>query len=163
MSAAISRPRMLRAGIAAIDRTTLVGSIVPRAIDEYDIGVFLYALEDDFPAVWRNVEIPNVEVGGQVSQLALCSGVEIDEPQVLVFYLSAHRDKCASAVKEPQTSGSARQREIRNCMGPGGGGHRLHLECGSDVRARVHEEISVWRPHRIESVFLDQRNVRAVQ
>ena len=51
-----------------------VVSIVPREIDEHDIRLLLHALEDDLTAIWRNVEIPNVEVGRQVSQLALTRG-----------------------------------------------------------------------------------------
>ena len=47
--------------------------IVPREINEHDIRVFLHALEDDLTAIWRNVEIPNVEVGRQVRQLTFRS------------------------------------------------------------------------------------------
>ena len=79
----------------------------PREIDEHDFRVFLHALEDDLAAVWSNVEIPKVEVGRQVGQLALGSCLQIDQPEVLVLALSPHQHECVSPLKEAQTSGSA--------------------------------------------------------
>ena len=73
-------------------RCERVGS-TPLEIDQHDIPVFLYALQHDLTAIWRNVEISNVEVGREVGQLALRSRLQIDEPEILVLYLAAHDDK----------------------------------------------------------------------
>ena len=48
-----------------------VGSM--REINEHNIRLFLHALEDDLSAIWRNVEIPNVEVWRKICHLALRS------------------------------------------------------------------------------------------
>ena len=96
--------------------------------------------------------------GGRLVNWRSAPVSEIDEPEVLVLDLSAHHHQRASSVKEAQASGSARQREIRNRVGGAVGGHRLHRERGSDVRARVDEEVSGRRPHGIDGVFPNQRN-----
>ena len=86
------------------------------------------ALEQELLAVGRHVEIPKVEVGGEVGQLAFGPGLEIDEPEVLVLYLSAHHHERASPEQKAQTSRSAGQREMWNGVGVAGRRHGFHRE-----------------------------------
>ncbi len=45
---------------------------------QHHIGVFLDTFENNVAAVWRNVEIANVEIGGEVGQLALGARLQVD-------------------------------------------------------------------------------------
>lgn len=44
------------------------------------VGMFFGAFEDDVATVWGNVEVANVEAGGQVGQLRFGARFEIDAP-----------------------------------------------------------------------------------
>src|ERR1700690_2450122 len=53
------------------------------ALDEQNARALLNAVEDDFGAVRRNVEIADHEACWQISQLALGSGLRIQLPEIL--------------------------------------------------------------------------------
>ena len=54
-------------------------------IQQHYVGVLLRSFEDNFAAVWRDIEVANVEVGSDVGQLPLGARLEIDEPEVLML------------------------------------------------------------------------------
>ncbi len=58
-------------GSAAVNR------LIPGEIQQYYIRVLLHSFEDDFTAVWGNVERANIEVGREVGQLLFGTGFQV--------------------------------------------------------------------------------------
>jgi len=73
-------------------------------IQQHYVGVLLRSFEDNFAAVWRDIKIANVKVGGDVGQLPLDARVEIDEPQVLMLNIPSQEHECPSSRQEGQVS-----------------------------------------------------------
>jgi hypothetical protein len=77
-----------------LDRTaTATKASRSRKIQHHHIGTLLDSFQDDFPAVWGEVEIANIEVGRKIRQLPLGARVQIDEPEILMLYLSPQDQK----------------------------------------------------------------------
>ena len=55
-----------------------------REIDQHHLGVFLHSLEDDFAAVWGNVEVTNIEIRREIGQLPLSAGFGVNQPQIFM-------------------------------------------------------------------------------
>ncbi len=53
-------------------------SLLMREIQQGHIRTLLRSFEDNFTAIWGNVEVANVEVRGEVGQLPLGTRVQID-------------------------------------------------------------------------------------
>lgn len=60
-----------------------------REIHEHYVGALLHSFEDDFAAVRGYVKVADIEVGGEVSQLAFGAGFEVDEPEILMLNFSS--------------------------------------------------------------------------
>jgi hypothetical protein len=79
---------------------TSLRRLISGEIKQHDIRAFLHSFEDDFTAVWGDVEGLNIEVGRKVRQLPLIASVEVDEPEILVLHLSSQEHESPSAVQE---------------------------------------------------------------
>src|SRR5580658_5226871 len=66
-------------------------------IQQHHIRVFLHSLEHNLTPVRRNVEVANVEIGGEVGQLSLRARFQVDEPEILVLNLSSQQHQRPSA------------------------------------------------------------------
>ena len=84
--------------------------------------MLLHSFEDDFTAVWGNVEGANIEVGREVGQLSLGTRLQVYEPEILVLNLSSQEHERPSSVQEGKVSSSPGQ-------GQGWQGMRRSLGC----------------------------------
>jgi len=48
-------------------------------VQQHHIRTLLHSFEDDFTAIRRDVEVANVEVGTEMSQLLLGAGFDVDQ------------------------------------------------------------------------------------
>jgi hypothetical protein len=72
-----------------LDRTaTATKASRSRKIQHHHIGTLVDSFQDDFAAVWGEVEIANIEVGRKIRQLPFRGCVQVDEPEILVLDLS---------------------------------------------------------------------------
>lgn len=60
----------------------------------------LHSFKDDRAAVGGNIKTPNVEVCGDLGQLALGAGFQINEPEILVLNVTAQEDERAPSGEE---------------------------------------------------------------
>ena len=58
-------------------------------IQQRHIRALLHSFEDNFTTIRRDVEVANVEVGSEVSQLPLDARLQVDEPEVFMLNLSS--------------------------------------------------------------------------
>lgn len=107
-------------------------------------------------AVGGDVEVVDVEAGGEIGQLVLDTGIEIDEPEIFVLNLSSEDDERMSSRQENEMPGAA---------GEGQGGHGMRCRLGSDsfhgklgayVGSRVKQKASVWRPGGIDGILVQE-------
>ena len=49
-------------------------------IQQHNIRALLHSFEDNFTAVWGDIEVANVEIGSELGQLPLDAGVKFDRP-----------------------------------------------------------------------------------
>lgn len=130
--------------------TRLSLALWPRQIEECDVGEILDSLEDDFVAVWGDVEIANVEVWREVGQLALGARVEVNEPEILVLNFTAQENERAATGQEGYVSRAASERQRRQNVRCSIGCDGLYRKCGADVGSRVDNELPVGRPGGID-------------
>jgi len=50
---------------------------LPSKVDEHNVRTFLHPFQDNFTAVWGNVEVPSVEIAWHVGQLPLSAGLRV--------------------------------------------------------------------------------------
>src|SRR5262245_60359814 len=82
-----------------------------RSVDQNDVRTPLDALETDFTAVTRHVEVPNTEAAAEIRQLAFVSRLEVDQPEILMFNLPSERDERPPFRHEGEPSGTAGQHQ----------------------------------------------------
>jgi hypothetical protein len=88
----------------------------PREIQQHHIRALLHSFEDNFTAVWGDVEVANVEVTSEVSQLSLGARLQVDEPEILMLNLSSQEHECQSSSQKGQVSSPrVRVRAGRGC------------------------------------------------
>ena len=63
-------------------------------IEQNYIGEVLLSFEDNFTAVWGDVEAVNVEVWSEVGQLPFGARLQINEPEILMLNLSSQEYEC---------------------------------------------------------------------
>src|SRR5882724_10782111 len=127
-------------------------------IQQCHIGLFLHSFEDDFTAIRGNIESVDIEVGGKIRQLPLGTGLQVDEPEILVPDFASQNYQCPSSVQEGQVSSSPSQGHVRKRMRRSLGGDCFHGKRSADVRSRIDNETAVWRPHGIDRVLADEKN-----
>lgn len=76
ISSVAARRGFLELGSAALASAGLTGDtnaagLWPGEIQQHHIGVLMQSFEDNFTTIWRDIEVANVEVGGEVAQLPL--------------------------------------------------------------------------------------------
>jgi hypothetical protein len=49
----------------------------PGKVEEHNVGTLLHSFQDNFTAVWGNVEVPNIEIARNVGQLPLSAGLRV--------------------------------------------------------------------------------------
>src|ERR1700726_2385806 len=76
----------------------------PGEIQQHYIRALLHSFENNFAAVWGDVEVSNVEVGSEVGQLPLGARLQVDEPEILMLDLSSQEHECPSSRKKGQVS-----------------------------------------------------------
>jgi hypothetical protein len=81
----------------------------PGEIQEHHIRELLHSCEDNFASVWRDVEVANIEVGGEVGQLVLCTRLQVDQPEILVLNLSPQEYQRSSSRKCGEVSSAPRE------------------------------------------------------
>jgi hypothetical protein len=60
-----------------------------REVQQHDIRALLHSFDYHFTAVWGDVEVAYVEVGGEIGQLPLGTCLQIDEPEIFMSNLSS--------------------------------------------------------------------------
>jgi hypothetical protein len=78
-------------------------------IEDGNVGALLCSFEDDLLAVWGDIKVADIEIGREVSELALGAGVEVQEPEILVFDLTVQEHKSAASREEGDVAGAARE------------------------------------------------------
>jgi len=73
-------------------------------IYEYHLRVFLHSFEDNFAAVWGNIEVANIEVGREIRQLPFRARFHVDQPQILMPNVSLQEDESTPSGQEDQVS-----------------------------------------------------------
>ena len=121
-----------------------------REIQQHHIGALLHSFEDNFAAVWRDVEVANVEVGSEVGQLPLGARLQVDEPEILMLNLSSQEHECSSSRQEGQVSSPPSQGQGRQGMRCGVGRDGFHRKRGAYVGPRVDNEAAIGCPHGID-------------
>jgi hypothetical protein len=96
--------------------------------------MLLHSFEHNFTAVRRNVEVPDVEVRSEMSQLPLGSRLQVDLPKILMLNLSSQKHECTSSIQEGQVPSSASQCQGRQAMRRGLGRGGFHRKRRADVR-----------------------------
>jgi len=59
--------------------------LAPSQLDQHDVGLRVHALADQLAPVGRDVEVAYLELRRQVGERLLGSGLEVDEPEILVI------------------------------------------------------------------------------
>ena len=85
-------------------------------IQQHHIRMLLHSFDDNFPAIRGDIEVANVEAGSEPGQLALGTGLQVDEPNVLVLNLSSQKHERLSSGQEDQVSSPPRQGKGRQGM-----------------------------------------------
>src|SRR5882762_3306458 len=124
-------------------------------VQQHHIRTLLHSFEDDFTAIWRDVEVANVEVGSEMSQLLLGAGLHVDQPKILMLNLSSQKHECPSPAQEGQVPSSASQGKGWQRTRYGLGRDGFHRKRGTDVGSRVDNKAAIGRPYGIDRVFLD--------
>src|SRR6202158_2985199 len=132
-----------------------------REIELHHIRALLHSFEDNFTAVWGDVEVSNVEVGSEIGQLPLGACVQVDEAEVIVLNLASQEHECPSSGQEGQMSSPPSQGQGRQGMRSGLGRDGFHRERGADVGSRIDNEAAVVRPRGIDRVLPDKKGGRA--
>ena len=104
-----------------------------RQVQQDDIGALLRSFQDNFAAVWGDVEVANIEIRSEIGQLPLGGGPEVDEPEILVVNLSAKQHEPSVSRQESEVPGSACEGQSRHRMRCGLGGHGFHLKRRANV------------------------------
>ena len=81
-----------------------LGGLWSGEIQQHHIRMLLRSFKDNFAAVWRDVEVANVEVGSEVGQLPLGARLKVDEPEILMLDLSSQEHECPSSRQKGQVS-----------------------------------------------------------
>jgi hypothetical protein len=92
-------------------------------------------IEDDFTAVSRYVEVADGKLATEIGQLPLASGLEVDEPELLVRDVSFHDHQLIFHAQKGQPPGAPRQYEVRQVVRRRVRIHRLHRKRRTDIRA----------------------------
>jgi len=71
-----------------------------RKIQQHHFRAFLHSLENNFAAVWRDVEVANVEVQRNAGQLPFGARLQINEPEIFMLNLSSQEHERASSRQE---------------------------------------------------------------
>src|ERR1700733_3532505 len=103
------RPRMKKSVPCSLMRAPLPKNEQsgPGKIQHDYVGTVLHPLQNNFMAVWRNVEVVDFEVGSQVGQLPLSACLPVDNPEIFVLYFSPQNHEGPSSGKEGQMPGPA--------------------------------------------------------
>ena len=115
-----------------------------------ELGILLDAVEHDFRAVRRDVEVLDDEVARQLAEHALGAALQVDQPQVLVAEVTAQQHQRLAVLQEGDAPCAARQHHTRHRVGTTVGRGRPQRKGRTDVRARVDHELTVRRPGRVE-------------
>src|SRR5262249_3191349 len=67
-------------------------------IQQHHVRALLCSFEDNFMAVWGDVEIANVEVRTKIGQLPLSAVLQVKQPKILMLDLPAEQHECASTI-----------------------------------------------------------------
>jgi len=72
-------------------------------VQQHHIRTLLHSFEDDFTAIWRDVEVANVEVGERnESNCRSVAGLHVDQPKILMLNLSSQKHERPSSAQEGQ-------------------------------------------------------------
>src|SRR5882724_12842003 len=104
-------------------------------------------------SVWRDVEVANVEVGSEVGQLALCTRLQIDQPEILVLNLSPQEDQRSPPRKDGEVSSTPSEGKSRQRTHHGVGCNGFQRKCRANVGSRIGNEVAVGRPRRIDRIL----------
>ena len=137
-------------------RTSVVADITFGEIQHDYVGTVLHSLQDNFMAVWRNVEVVDFEVGRQVGQLSLSACLPVDNPEIFVLYFSPQNHEGPSSGKESQMPGPAGKFHGRQSVRFAFGSDGLNGKRGPNVGARVDNEASVGCRHRVDGILANK-------
>ena len=112
-------------------------------IEKGDVGALLDTFKDQFVGVGGDVEVANVEVGGEIGELALDAGFEVDEPKIFVLDFAAEEDERVCVGEEGDVTGAASEREIRKRVRGGLGRDGFQGKGGADVGTGADDELAV--------------------
>ncbi len=104
-----------------------------RKIKQRNVRAILYAFQNKFVAVGGDVEVANVEIRWEISQFTFGPGVQVDEPQILMFDVSSQDHECVAPWKEGEMSSPASEGESLQRIGCCVGRDGLHGERCADV------------------------------
>src|ERR1700719_198003 len=86
-------------------------------LEQNHIGEVLLSFEDNFTAVWGDVEAVNVEVGSEVGELPFGARLQINEPEILMLNLSSQEYECGSSRQEGYVSCAPSECQGRQAVG----------------------------------------------
>ena len=129
-----------------------------REIQEDHIRVLLHPFEDSLTAVWRDVEVANVEIGSEIGQPSLGARLQLEKPEILMLNVSSQKHECMTSMQEDQASSPASQGECRQGLSCGFCRDRIHRKHCADVGPRVDNEAAVGGPRGIDGVVPDKNS-----
>ena len=88
----------------AVRAAPVEAGLWPGKIQQHNIGALLRSFEDNFTAVWRDVEVANVEVGTDIGQPPLGARIQVDDPKILMLNLSSQEHETPSSRQQGQVS-----------------------------------------------------------
>jgi hypothetical protein len=135
-----------------------------RPVDQYDIGVLAIAVENDLLAVGRNVETPRDDLAAQVRQLALLTGRQIEQREVLLPQHALRYDHTLPVGQKPVPISRVPHPDFRQRKGPPVWRNALEPDRRRTLAFGVEDEAPVGRPNRIGddgAPSVDQTNRRS--
>src|SRR5436305_439007 len=114
-----------------------------RKFQEHDIRTLLNAFQYNLTPVRRKIKFPNVEIGREPGQLPLRTGLEINQPEVFVLYLSSEQNQRAASRCEHHMSSSPSEGNGRDVIGSAICVGRFDRKRGTNIGARVKERPAV--------------------
>ena len=69
---------------------------LPAKIDQHYVRTLLLPFQDNFTAVWGDVEVPNIEIAREFGQLPLRAGLRVRLPEIFVFDPSPQESESTS-------------------------------------------------------------------